>query len=88
LATHSVEIDEDINTLIESSDLNLEDKLSATFAVSCLEYVEATKGLMAFELANSLTSYNPTEDSLEFNLPLHIKNAVSWACRGVYDELQ
>lgn len=43
---------------------------------------------MAFELVNNFNNFNIDEDPLKFNLPLHIKNAISWVCEGVYNEPQ
>lgn len=78
-----------MSALIESSSLNPEDKSKAIFAAFYLESVEATKGSMAFELANNLiNNFDLSEGSLKFNLPLHIKNAISWVCEGVYNEPQ
>lgn len=89
LNTKYVKISEDVKTLIESSSFIPDDKSKAIFAVSYLESVEDTKGSMAFELANKLTNnYDLDEGSLKFNLPLYIKNAISWVCEGVYNELQ
>lgn len=89
LAIDFVEISEDVITLINSSNLTPDEKLNSIFAVSYLESVQATKGSMAFELANNLTNnYNLEEGSLKFNLPLHIKKAVLWACGRVNDEPQ
>jgi putative ATP-dependent endonuclease of OLD family len=89
LVSGSVEISEDVSALIESSILNSEDKSKAIFAASYLESVEDTKGSMAFELANNLiNNFNLSDGPLEFNLPLHIKNAISWVCGGVYNEPQ
>ena len=83
LVVNNIEISDEMSYLIESSSLSPDDKSKAIFAVSYLESVEDTKGSMAFELANNLTSnYNLDENSLEFNLPLHIKNAILWVCRG------
>ena len=82
-------ISDDVKTLIESSSFIPDDKSKAIFAVSYLESVEDTKGSMAFELANKLTNnYDLDEGSLKFNLHLYIKNAISWVCEGVYNELQ
>jgi putative ATP-dependent endonuclease of the OLD family len=88
LSLDSVEIRDDIMNLIQSSNLNPEEKKKSIFAVSYLESVEATKGSMALELANNLNNYTLKEDPLKFNLPLHIKKAILWACGRVSDEPQ
>lgn len=90
-----IKISDEAKSIIDSCNWNPDDKSKspddkskAIFAVSYLEFVEKTKGAMAFELVNNFNNFNLGEDPLKFNLPLHIKNAISWVCRGVYDEPQ
>jgi putative ATP-dependent endonuclease of OLD family len=83
-----IKISDDAKSFIDSSSWSPDDKSKAIFAVSYLESVEKTKGSMAFELVNNFNNFNLGEDPLKFNLPLHIRSAISWVCRGVYDEPQ
>lgn len=65
---------------LEQSNWEPEEKEKSKKAASYLHYVKGQKGEAAFNLAEKLKDNLKAEVRKEFNLPIHINQALEWVC--------
>ena len=73
-----------VESLMINCTWEMESKNKAIFAASYLKYAESSKGMAALYLAHKLKeNYDKINgDRVKLNIPLHIKDAIVWACGG------
>lgn len=78
----------EVKSLMNNCEWEIEDRKKAIFAATYLKYAENSKGVAALYLAHELKKnyYNRGSDRVKVNVPVHIRNAITWACGGKIDE--